>query len=381
MTIENSETNCLTHPGATIPLIMPLKKPYSEHFSVLSFNFPPWWKAQLDDMHNNRMPFANTIPVSNPIFMKMVVIDKEIWFTYNYSLARYDTRTSYLKQYEILDTRNQPFQISDIIRAHNGTLWALLNSPQPGMGYSVLGKYQPDNDTFNIVSGIEGVSSFSEVTFDDPSYNKLAELPDGQLAIVIGGKIYLFNPIKKHANLLVDSGNVVTIATGKDNKIWFANHYKDYNLLAVDSKNGTVVDFGVPPQLGRKIKGQPELLEATKAIAVDQQGHVWVSYYDRLELGPNGSYSWHSTKLLPLFVNTFDPGYKYRWANVFTTNIFSDGSIWFASDNGIIQYDTSNDNWCLKAEVYTFSNYPITEDSNGNIWTIVDRQIYKLESN
>jgi len=377
---EDAQTKCLNQPLAIVPLIMPLDKPYLEYFSALSYKFPSWWAPQLDDAHYNLMPIVDTIPVTHPSSEKIVVDGKDAWFTYSpdSSLARYDTQTNELKLYNIPDKRNRPFQVSDIYLAQDGTLWTILNSPQPKGGYSVLARYRLDNNTFEIIADQDGVLARSEETLANPSDKKLAELPDGKLAVVLDGNIYLYYPATNQAKLLLGNRNVESIAAGKGDNIWFVNHYEDFDLRAVNARTGKVTDYGVPPQLGNNYKIQPDLLDATKAIAVDYQGRIWVSYFDRLEFDTNGNYRWHSMKLPPVFVNTFDPFFVHRWADVFSAYVFSDGSVWFASDIGIVRYDVNKNDWCLSANVKTFASYPITEDATGNVWTIVDNQIYEL---
>jgi streptogramin lyase len=377
--IQDTKTKCLTRPLAIVPSRMPQRKAYVENSKVLSYEFPSWWKPLLDDAQYKLMPAVDTVPVTRPIYEKILANGKDVWFTYspNHSLARYDTQSHELKLYSIPDNRGLPLRVSDIFLAENQTLWTILNSPQPSAGYSVLARYQPDTDAFEIITDEDDVLTRLGETSANPSSRRLAELPDGQLAIVMNGDIYLFDPFMNRAKLLLDNGNVESIATGKEDSVWFVNQYKDVSLRVVNTRTGEVTDYGTPPQLAKNIKTQAELLEASKAIAVDQQGRVWVSYFDRLEPIANGQYSWHSIDLPSVFVNTFDPYYSYRWANVYATNVFSNGDIWFTSDIGIVKYDVSNAHWCLSAKVKTLANYPIAEDSNGDIWTIVDNQIYK----
>lgn len=376
MTIEDKRAKCLSQPAKDIPSKMPQRKSYDENFSHLFYNFPSWWMPQLGSIQSISMPDANTI------YEKILVNGENVWFTYSpdSSIARYDTQTNKLKLYSIPDKRNQPFKVLDIYLTHNETLWATLNSPQPGGGYSILARYRPDKDEFEIITDQDGMFAHLQETWGNPSDKKIAEMLDGQLAVVMEGNIYLYNPATNRAQLLLDSGNIESIAAGKGNRIWYVNHYKDFNIRAVDAETRKIVDYGIPPNLGKQFEAQPELLEATKAISIDQQGRVWVSYFDRLEPDKNGQYSWHSVKLPSVFVNTFDPYYAYRWADVFSTHVFSDGNVWFVSDIGIVKYDVQNEIWCLSAEVKTFVNYPITEDANGNIWTVIDNQIYKLQN-
>jgi hypothetical protein len=381
--IEDMRTKCLNQPPAVIPSIMPLEKPYEERFSVLSYQFPSWWKSQLDVVQHNQMPLVDTMPATHPNYKKIVADGQYVWFTYSpasSSLARYDIQTGQIKFYNILDARNKPFQVSDIYLANDKTFWVSLDSLQPGGGYSAIARYQPNEDNFKVIADRDGLFALSHEGWGSGlSDKKIDELLDGRLVVVMDGNIYLYNPTINQAKLLLDTGKVEVIATGKGDNVWFVNRYEDFNLRAVDVRTGKVTDYGLPPQLGKNYKTQLELLDATKAITVDQQGSVWVSYFDRLEPDANGKYNWHSTKLPFVFVNTFDPYYAYRWANVFSTHVFSDGNIWFASDIGIVKYNVNNDNWCLSAEIKTFTIYPITEDAQGNIWTVIDNQIYKLQ--
>lgn len=378
-TFEDTGTKCLSQPQAFIPSPMPQRKSYTnDPFSVLSYKFPSWWKPQLSPTQFGMM-------TSDYVYYKIVAsIDgKNIWFadySFDNSIMRYNTQTKEIKRYQILDNKNKFFEVGDIYVTQDGILWAVLSSD-----YSALARYQPDDDDFEVIADQDGLFTYLPEEYRIPtSSGRLGELSDGQLAVVIDGKIYLYNPTKNQARLLFDDFEVETIAVDNADHIWAEKYatFPDrggFNLIMLDLKTGKVSDYGLPPQMAENVKEQLELYSATKAITVDREGRVWVSYFDRLEPDANGNYSWHSMDLPPVFVNSFDPFYAYRWANVFSVHEFSDGNLWFASDVGIVKYDVKNETWCLSAVVKTFADYPITEDAEGNIWTIVGEQIYKLQ--
>lgn len=386
---EDLQTQCLSWPITKIPFQIPQRKQYAGHFSILQYKFPSWWKPQLGIFQYRSMPVVHTTPVTKPIYGKIVIDGENVWFTYSpdNSLARFNRQTNQIKYYSMPDQHNRPFWVEDLYLAHDGTLWAVLAGIQPNGGYSALARYLPDKDQFEIVRDKNGLFDRARgASVQDspwPSDRHLGELPDGRLVVVLNNEIYSYEPATNQAKLIMQGpqvGALGTIAVGKDGNIWFVTSlpFAISNLQVVDSKTGKVTDYGAPPALARIYETESELARASQMIALDQQGRVWVSYFDRLEPDANGQYGWHSMRLPSVFVNTFDPYYYYRWANVYSTNVFSNGNVWFATDIGIVKYAVENDNWCLSAEVKTFSSYPLAEDADGNVWTIIDNQIYKM---
>lgn len=371
--------NCISLSVKSVPSPMPKRKStYTESFSVLQYYFPWSWERQV----KMRQPTE----LHDRLINKIAANGNFIWFTYPsndntiaQSVAKFDSASKEIKVYKIQDDENRVVNISDIYVTRDGTLWANISFPRPG-----LARFHSDKDDFEIITDQDGLlKSFDEKSDTyDLSDRRLGELSDGQLVVLLDHTIYLYNPDTNLASLIIGKNeglSVKTIAIGKDDKIWFTvTDWDDKDLRMVDIHTGKVTNFGSPPNFSENYLAQPEIEEAGDAIVVDQQGRVWVSYFDRLEPDSNGSYVWHSIELPSVFVNTFDPYYSNRWANVFSTYSFSDGNIWFASDIGIVKYDIQNGTWCLSAEVKTFADYPITEDAEGNVWTMVDQQIYKL---
>lgn len=380
VTIYRSQiNNCASLSVESVPSLMPERKStYTESFSVLQYHFPWPWERQLKTRQSAQL--------RGRLINKIAVNGNFIWFTYPpndniiiQSVAKYDSTSKEIKVYKIHDGEDRVANISDLYVTRDGTLWANISFPRPSLAY-----FSPDKDGFEIVAD-QGQILRSIKEKSDPydfSDRRLGELSNGWLVILLNKNIYLYNPNTNIASLIIGNNegfSVKTIAIGKDDKIWFTvTDWGKKNLRMVDIQTGKVTNFGSPPNFSEKLMAQPEIKNAGDAIAVDQQGRVWVSYFDRLEPDTNGNYVWHSIELPSVFVNTFDPYYSNRWANVFSTYSFSDGNIWFASDIGIVKYDIQNSTWCLSAEVKTFADYPITEDAEGNVWAVVGQQIYKL---
>jgi hypothetical protein len=390
-TLEAKETNCLVQSWANVPLIIPLRSDYEygDSFQTLFYKFPSWWAHQ--PIHSGTLIF-NT---NSNIYQKVAVAGKDVWITYfsqEYRIARYDTQTHDITQYRVPLDKIAFEGVTDLYVTHDGVLWITLSYfNEAHKDYSALARYKPESDSFEIVIDQGGLLDHAYLTtaipdVNDSSDKHLGELSDGQLVVVLGRNIYLYNPTKNSAHLILDHNKnweVASISVGPDDNIWsevftvFPDK-EDFSLKRLNPETGQITDYGIPPQARKKVRAQLELGDATKALAVDRNGSVWISYFDRLEPNPDGGYDWHPIKLPPVFVNTFYPEYTYSWANVYSTHTASDGNIWFGSDIGIVKYDVKNKSWCLSAEVKTLYEYPITEDAEGNIWTVVDGQIYKF---
>jgi streptogramin lyase len=162
--------------------------------------------------------------------------------------------------------------------------------------------------------------------------------------------------------------------------IWFVNSSPDNSVYHIDPTTGQVSDFGEPPQLNRIFLSESQMVDDLKKINIDNQGRIWISYFDRLELDDNGKYHWKSLELPAVMVETFDPSYAYVWANTRSSLVTSNGDIWFTTTEGIAKYDMSSGTWCLSAVTRDNGSPAIIEDVEGNLWTIDRRQIYKLEN-
>lgn len=373
--MENKGTQCLVQPWAVLPSPMPQSKPEpAELFYPNSHYMPSWWKPISVDV--NFELFDG--------YKKIAVGENGVWLVtdpYN-GIVYYDITTKKVAQYRILDSQNIQFDVTDLYLANNGTLWVALSSTQPGGGYSALAQYRAEKDAFELVEDEEGLFIQSKETLSDLSDKNLGELQDGRLVVLLGRVIYLYDPITNQAAVLLDSEKIVSITVGANNDIWLVTYFDGYTskLKKVNPKTGQLIDYGIPPGLKKQVDTHfAELGQATRAIAVDEQGRIWVSFFDRLEPDQSGEYVWRSLELSPVFVNTYSPSWAYRWANVYETLVSSNGNIWFASDIGIVQYDTSSDSWCLSARVIRFSDYPIAEGTDGSLWTVIGTQLYVLQ--
>lgn len=373
LTIENPYTQCLLKPFSGKPREIPLRKSYDENFRRKVYHyFPGWWKPQLSSGQKLKMPKSSIV--------YLLKDEENFWFSsIEGEFYRYDTQAKVFKTYTLLDETQKPISFFDLAQTKDGDIWATVSIYNPGKGYSALALYQPETDSFNVILDKGGLFKLTDRSWSGPG-KRIDELANGQLIVILDKKIYTYDPKTNEARELHTNGKVENFIVDKQDRIWFVNSSPDNSVYRIDPTTGQVSNFGEPPQLTGLIGQESELESDIKKINIDHQGRIWVSYFDRLELDGNGIYHWKSLDLPTVMVVTFDPSYAYNWANTRSSLISSIGDIWFTTNEGIAKYEMQTGTWCLSAVTRDNGSPAIIEDTEGNIWTIDRRQIYKFNN-
>jgi hypothetical protein len=364
-------SSCLEQEISTIPDIIPQPKPYDDnYFWKLTTKYPRWWKPQLNLIQKLWMP--------DDLIYYILIDEKSIWFQNSIDqLYKYNVITKQLKSYQIYYEDKQNLSTYGFYKTKNGEIWTITTHIKSRN--SSLARYRPSSDDFEIIWDKDGLFKQTGIESSDYSGNRFGELSDGQLVVVLDGKIFLFNPFNSRARLLYGGGFVGSIQVDGNDNIWFVD-LNESNVISVNGNTGVSTNFGPPPQLKKSIESKANQKDHLKAITIDKQGRIWISYFDRLEPDSNGEYHWKPIELSAVMVETYDPEFAYQWADVLATLVSSNGDIWFVTDGGIVKYDLQMDTWCLSAVKESITNGVIAEDTKGNLWTIDQRQIYKLEN-
>ncbi|MBI3175909.1 MAG: hypothetical protein HYZ25_19480 [Chloroflexi bacterium] len=382
---EQTALDCLKPHLVVIPSPMPQKNPRTVTFGP-HLEIPIWWKPQLnaeqqaqyEDIMNKRGFYAA---------LDMLVYDNQVWIAHDGGVVRFDATHNIIKTYRVqVDSLPKYYRFSALY-LRNGEIWAILSS-----SISVLVKYDVAKDEFIIAHDKDNLlNHVYGATVDGKTF--IGELSDGKLIFVLSGEIFSYNPENQEAKKL--SGlktefRLNTIAVAKDDSIWFTT-MDDYVIRSLNPLTSQVKEYGEPPSLVKDNANQTGLArDSLQAITIDNQGRIWVGYFDRLEPDKSGNYTWREIKRSPILVDdthiydTYDRAvYVYKWTPVFSVAQFSDRNMWFVTGVGAVWYDASKDNWCWSSTQSfpgdAFS--PIAEDENGNVW-MVDYdlgQIYKLE--
>jgi hypothetical protein len=367
-------TLCLEQPINQIPETIPQRKPYDENFHKMTYHYyPTWWEPQLNFSQKLTMP---DIAIKNILHN-----ENNLWFiTHLEELYRYNIQTHKVKQYRIFDKSIKQLDFYDIFSSKDGTLWTTVSSYNPDNEYSTLARYRPEKDYFELIWDTNGLFKHAERDKSFFSERRIVELSDGNLGVILGRKLYLYDPKTNQASLLYGEGEIVNFLLDEQDQIWFVKQAPDNNLYRINPLTGEINNFGEPPQLNRIFLSESQMEDDLKQITIDKQGRIWVSYFDRLEPDGKGVYHWESLKLPAVMVETYDPSYAYIWANTLSSLVTSDGDIWFTTTEGLVKYDMRSGAWCLSAVTRDNASPALVEDVEGNLWTIDRRQIYKLEN-
>jgi streptogramin lyase len=387
---ESPALNCLEPHLKAIPSPMPQKDPRTVTWDGLPLAVPDWWKPQLNNLQ--QIQYDNIMNLSKFYTARdILAYGNQVWIAHNDGLVRFDSTQNTIKTYQITADSSSEYYSFSALYLRNEELWAIL-SARVGVG-STLAKYDSTTDEFRVVHDKNGLLNYQlEPTVKD-TLSIIGELSDGRLVFILGWEIFSYDPATQQAKKLLglDTGlYVMSIAIAKDDTVWFTVG-GDFVIRSLNPVTGDIKEYGEPPSLVRDNANQAGLAEdSSKAIAVDDQGRVWVGYFDRLEPDGKGNYTWQKVKRPAIFVDDthiYDTRvravYVYKWTPAVSVQQFSDGNLWFSTELGIVQYDTSKDNWCWSAtQPYPGSAFSlITEDEKGNVWMVsyAVAQIYKLE--
>ena len=336
---------------------------------------PSWWKSQLPKNISNKISRAL---ISDIVYRA----PDEIWLaTYaddsGNSVVRYSTETGDIKDYGILDETGKGYSAGDLFKTSDGNLWARIISHN---GYSLLAVYDAKFDKFEIVLDKEGLLTPPQnikISWNGRTQPVLDEEPGGKLVVAINGEILLYDPTTNQAKRILNRSKgfeVSSISVSKDGHVWFTSS-DDLSIRELDPINGTITDYGPPPNIENDPVDLFSLLD--KILEIDNEGRIWVADFGWLEKGSEDRYVWKSTARSSLFINIYDPEYEYIWIRPSAVYQFSDGNIWYSSGLGVMRFNEKNGDWCWKA---TKSGL-LAEDQSGNLWLIANGQLYKYAIN
>jgi hypothetical protein len=370
---EIPQTSCLQPEVTTVPSIIPQEKPFflENYYQAMASYFPHWWKPMLKKDQLKQL--------SKTSIDYFVIDGKDIWLLSDQDPPyKYDTQTKQLIAYKTTADQNidEWIQIDDIYRAKNGVMWTTGTNNDGNLSFA---RYRPDIDKFIIIR--DKYELFKSIGRDKSNFGgqRMDELSDGQLIVLLNGNIYKYNPDTNAARLIYGDGFALSIHVDIKDNIWFVDILNGYNVIRLNGISGGYLSYGAPPQLINSFENKSDLEKELQAITIDLDGRIWLSYFDRLEPDGKGGYRWKSLILPSVMVATYSPIYAYSWANVRSSLVSSNGDIWFLTYGTIVKYDTNADNWCLSAVSVFSSNYAIAQDSEGNIWTEEHDQLFKLD--
>lgn len=340
---------------------------------------PQYWSIQPNVFH----PYIiNGTGANYEGIHNIIVSDETIWIGFSFHILKYNFVTGKSITYQLLDPNNRPFSIFDIILTRAGELLALVVSPKTD--FVTLSFYDSRTDKFELVIDEKGI--LQEKGNRDYNYfvgsQVLAETQDGKILLPFKKNILSYDPKMNSVDFLLPKGfsfSVSAIAIS-DNNVWFSVG-QDMDLRRINLSTGELVNYGHTTSILDESQWV-YMKTAYRSIAVDKFGRIWMGYFARLVMGQDGKYSWEKVTYPPQFVIADDPQYKYIWSNVYSVYTSSDGNLWFNAEAGLVEYDTTQDSWCLSMPVAP--PLAVTEDNRGNLWMALSsgkyNSIYELEN-
>jgi hypothetical protein len=370
LSIYDFNNRCILKPFAFVPGTIPQEKEYDENFHrKVNHNFPSWWQPVVDNINQAVMPKGSA--------KSIIAIDNYILFiTMDYKLYKFDLGTNQIKQITAIGPNNSEVSFYGLVKTNDGAIWSTASDFQS----IFLAKYYSSSDQVSIV--IDQKKKFLEVQggMANEIGNRISELSNGQLIVLLGNRLFQFDPKSTEATPILENISVDNFVLQGDRYIWLVKSSSYMHLYRLNLTTGLFDDFNSPPQLTRMFASQSEWLTDFRIINLDNTGSVWVSFFDRLVPDGNGGFLWEKVDLPGILVVTFTPERNYTWASSESSMVDNAGNIWYTTNEGLVSYNQTKNKWCLSAVTQDNFSAGIYEDEEGNIWTYDRGQIYKLQS-
>jgi hypothetical protein len=375
--ITTSGLECVAPRVQTVPDSLKQEPPLEQKPRYEPREMPSWWQTEI--------AWQNIFKtgVDNENVNAVAIQTDMIWTAAGWRILRLDTITGETYIYDTFKIGDDPFLPLDLLVSHNGNLWALIYSVR--QTYLALARYDPQLDKFEIVSDNQNTlpnHPNREIGISFVASQVLAETPDGMILIPFQGNILSYDPQKNTAQYLlpqnfpqVENSGVfpVTALLVYQNKAWFTIS-KDSDLRSVDLQTGELKNYGHIATLLDEPRWGYYMREDYRPIAVDGLGRIWMGYFARLTLRPDGQYTWEQIDLPPEFVVADDPDIRYLWASIDSVYTSSDGDLWFESAAGLIRYDAEEEQWCKSTPL--LESYKVVEDSDSDLWMAINSEKY-----
>jgi hypothetical protein len=325
----------------------------------------PQWDDETVQLYQDDLHFASDISAYND----------EIWFRGETNIYRFNSDSEELSVYK-LGEYGYPYEM---LVSSEGNIWVKLK----GSKSLIFLQYSKKDSKFE---EIEINNSKGEKLFtNDPraqNWYTMADAENNKFWFVYEKILWLVDPVQNTADAVEDSDlKIKTIAQGPiENSLWAIaeNYLGDINVyIMYENKFISVNNVRINELLaGNEIKYD-------FPIASDQWGRLWISnvgwleYLQEAERYDEGQILAKTYRLLdsPVFVEKSFV-HSYTYGNVNDISVLSDGTIWYSSSVGIVRLDPKREEWCKVIK----GGYPsVVETDNGNIWLVIDGQLYKYQ--
>ena len=304
--------------------------------------------------------------------------DDELWI--NSPLMRYTPSTGKIKVYT--ETEGVLGRPHTLFVSSDDTLWALVRGANQIEQWLI--RYDDETDNFVTVNDVNGL-------FIDGLENQMGmsgaikEDAAGIFWLLFDDSLVRFDPSTLSSEIVVSEEqgfDVIqrprSLEIASDGTIWFFARdladpnigQRDYNPAIVRYDPDTNEIRSYRHHKFREDIGNFDLL-------FDHLGSLWIGDYGWYEFDEQGTASWYQIIRSPIFVSENPAMYsQYRWERPLLELETLDRYIWFAGAS-IVRLDLETEEWCQLTNTWNWF-FSIAEDSQHNLWTVGNRQIYKF---
>lgn len=356
------------------PPLFDLAYPYeaTRSYEPTPIPLPKQWEPQLsEDQLFSKFAAIGSIVVRN---------DDEIWLTA--PLMRYTPSTKKLTEYSIRNEAGDEFSPYGFFVSKDNTLWALGNKYVSGeLLYELyLSRYDEQTDAFEIIMDQDGIF----MSIRQPGmYDQMIEDEAGVLWIIFAETLISFDPDTHQAKrvLGIEQGyrlSWTSLELASDGGLWLVGWLpsgpKDNSgrsirtVLRYDPETNKTRDYGNPNNNG-----------TIGEMFIDHQGRLWAHDFGWLNTSEPESALWNLIIRSSVFIND-NPSHRFQYSRNlgFPKLETLDQYIWFTFFNGLVRLDLETSQWCLLSTLPILS---IAEDSQNNLWTASQGQIYRYSQN
>ncbi len=142
-------------------------------------------------------------------------------------------------------------------------------------------------------------------------------------------------------------------------------------------RSNTIIEYNTQTERYKKLQIPIEMNSGEPvSLYFDKEDRLWVDNAGYFDLSVKEEYPQYYQIVRPsVFLVYINAAGLWRWSIPTYTFESTNGLLWYTTGHGTGWVDPKEGKWCI----FTSFNSPVQEDSNGNLWILIDDTLYKLD--